>query len=156
MAVFNRSMMLSRCYDTFPGGISELQRQKAYRTPGPGALLHFHAYVTTHGELPPNSFGVRDLRLEDQPRGAYAHHVGWMRELYDTPGLWLDIAWWVTLDVIDLFSPSKLSAESASERIKMVPSGLRDWYAWNLMTTHGEDEFDAATQAYAEMQELLK
>jgi hypothetical protein len=70
-----------------------------------------------------------------------------MNEIVQRPGLWLDVAWWYTLDVIGLFSRDKYACESAEERIRTVPNGLRDWRAYQIKTAEGIDDFDATMLA---------
>ena len=132
----------------YPGGRTALQQQKEPGRPGPATLERFYSYVGYYGQLPPNDFGVRDLSLEHQPRGAYAHHVGWMGEFKNRPGSWLDVVWWTTLDVIQLFDANERVRLSAAERLRKVPSGLRDFRAWEILQTEdGVDEYDADMKA---------
>jgi len=149
--VERRADILAKLFDNHPGGRKQLQLDKEPGTPGPASIERFHRYVAKFGLLPENDFGVRELALEYQPRGAYAHHVGWTRELREHPGRWLDVAWWVTLDVIGLFLPSPRMRESAEERLANVPSGLRDWRAFQIETAEGIEEFDAMLKAMKEL-----
>lgn len=151
--VKKRGEIIERLCRNHPGGLLALQDEKELDTPGPGTLIRFHQLVAEYGLLPDNDFGVRKLSLTKQPRGAYAHHVGWMRELREKPARFLDVAWWVTLDVIDLFNPNEYARNSAEERLDQVPTGLRDWYAFQLEQA-GVNEYDAAVQAMKELEAL--
>lgn len=153
-AVERRADILTALFDNHPGGREKLQHDKEPGTPGPASLERFHRFVAEHGLLPENDFGVRGTSLETQPRGAYAHHVGWMRELREYPGRWLDVAWWVTLDVIQLFSDSENARKSAEERIVNVPTGLRDWRAFQIETAEGVEPLDATLRAMEEFGDL--
>lgn len=149
--VARRADILAMLFDNHPGGREQLQLDKEPGTPGPASLERFHRYVAEFGLLPENDFGVRKLSLEYQPRGAYAHHVGGMHELRKAPGRWLDVAWWVTLDVTGLFLPSPSMRESAEERLAHVPSGLCDWRTFQIETAEGIEEFDAMLKATQEL-----
>ena len=148
--VERRADILTVLFDNHPGGRQQLQLDKEPGTPGPASLERFHRFVAERGLLPENDFGVRSPSLEYQPRGAYAHHVGWMRELREYPGRWLDVAWWVTLDVIQLFESSENARKSAVERLANVPSGLRDWRAFQIEQAKGIDWVDAEFMAVKE------
>lgn len=148
--VERRADILKVLFDSHPGGREQLQLDKEPGTPGPSSLERFHRFVAQFGLLPENDFGVRSLSLEYQPRGAHAHHVGWTRELREYPGRWLDVAWWVTLDVIELFASSENARQSAKERLANVPSGLRDWRAFQIEQAEGIDGLDATLKAMKE------
>lgn len=148
--VERRADILKVLFDSHPGGREQLQLDKEPGTPGPSSLERFHRFVAERGLLPENDFGVRSQSLEYQPRGAHAHHVGWTRELREYPGRWLDVAWWVTLDVIELFASSENARQSAKERLANVPSGLRDWRAFQIEQAEGIDGLDATLKAMKE------
>lgn len=148
--VERRADILKVLFDSHPGGREQLQLDKEPGTPGPASLERFHRFVAERGLLPENDFGVRGPSLEYPPRGAYAHHVGWMRELRENPGRWLDVAWWVTLDVIELFASSENARQSAEERLANVPTGLRDWRASQIEQAEGIDGLDATLKAMKE------
>jgi hypothetical protein len=148
--VERRADILKVLFDSHPGGREQLQLDKEPGTPGPSSLERFHRFVAERGLLPENDFGVRGPSLEYQPRGAHAHHVGWTRELREYPGRWLDVAWWVTLDVIELFASSENARQSAKERLANVPTGLRDWRAFQIEQAEGIDGLDATLKAMKE------
>ncbi len=158
VAVSRRGAVLRRIFQNHKGGVAALTREKDDWTPGPGTLLAFHRHVAETGRLPINDFGVSRLALETKPYGAYARDVGWMGQLYARPALFLDYAWWVTLDVIGLFSADDVVRDGAEERISRVPSGLREWRQFQIQGHRHdtEDCIDADMAATAELEAIAR
>lgn len=149
--VRSRAQLLELLFKNHPGGAGALQAQKQVGTPGPGTLLAFHRHIYMNRYMPYADFGVRGLSIENMPRGADSHHAGWLYHFDNNHALFLDCAWGVTLDVIQLCDASEQMRESARERLAEVPSSLRAWREYQIMAAEGVDEFSAMEKARAEL-----